>query len=160
MGYSWIGLIRHQDKLFYTIFGSKPSYTNWGPGEPNNAGGSENCGHLVNDHGQWNDIPCGRLFPFICQKQKCKLIFIFTSTFAFIRNGNLIILEVLRFAYFFMATTNMINRMTQITYNFINIHFYFNVCLHKKWEFNSHFISIFFLNACLVTIRDICLCLE
>ena len=79
--YPWIGLIRHQDKKFYTIFGSKPSYTNWAPGEPNNGGGSENCGHIVNEHGQWNDIRIERLFPFICQKQKCKLMFIFISTF-------------------------------------------------------------------------------
>ena len=73
---------------FYTIFGSKPSYANWQPGEPNNGEGSENCGHLGNEHGQWNDIRCERLFPFICQKQKCKLIFIFISTFGSIRNGN------------------------------------------------------------------------
>ena len=91
MLHPWIGIVRHQDKQFYTIFGSKPSYTNWAPREPNNFGGSENCGHLWNEHGQWNDIPCGISYNFICQKQKCKLAFIFTSTFSSIRNGNSII---------------------------------------------------------------------
>ena len=114
MASPWIGLTRHQDKKFYTIFGSKPSYTNWQPGEPNNGGGSEDCAHLGNEHGQWNDVSCGTLLHFICQKHKCKLIYIFTPTFSFISNGNLIILEVLRIAYFFMATMNMINGMTRI----------------------------------------------
>ena len=88
MHHPWIGIVRHQDRNFYTILGSKPSYTNWKPGEPNNAGGSENCGHIVNEHGQWNDVPCGRSYHFICQKQKCKLAFIFTSKISSIRNGN------------------------------------------------------------------------
>lgn len=44
------------------------SYTNWAPGEPNNANGNEHC--LEMDMGgqyHWNDNNCENRFNFICE---------------------------------------------------------------------------------------------
>ncbi|KAH9645904.1 hypothetical protein HF086_010103 [Spodoptera exigua] len=42
-------------------------YNNWGPGEPNDAGGVEDCVILRQD-GTLNDDQCNKKFPFICKK--------------------------------------------------------------------------------------------
>lgn len=40
----------------------------WDDGEPNNAGGNENCVHLASwANGRWNDIPCEPALPYVCQ---------------------------------------------------------------------------------------------
>ena len=51
----------------------QPTMTNWLPGEPDNAGGSENCVQMVGaarrDHaGAWSDNDCNQRSDFICQK--------------------------------------------------------------------------------------------
>ncbi|MCW5764932.1 MAG: hypothetical protein KIT68_03025 [Phycisphaeraceae bacterium] len=51
----WIGLSR--DSNFQTWTNGDPvAYTNWAPGEPNNAGGIENYAEMRADTGQWNDV--------------------------------------------------------------------------------------------------------
>lgn len=47
--------------------GSVPTFTAWGVGEPNDAGGNEDCGELDLAAGTWNDIPCTDLRAFICE---------------------------------------------------------------------------------------------
>lgn len=40
----------------------------WNEGEPNNAGGSENCVHLASwAAGRWNDIPCETQMNYVCR---------------------------------------------------------------------------------------------
>ena len=75
VGTAFIGLYRVADglgdKTFYTVRGAAPKYTNWyaGTGEPNDAGGKEDCVEMVYKsryygsgrsdlRGQWNDLPC------------------------------------------------------------------------------------------------------
>lgn len=43
------------------------SYSNWNPGEPNDAGG-EDCVHLLESTHKWNDMNCARNQSYICQK--------------------------------------------------------------------------------------------
>lgn len=43
------------------------SYSNWGGGEPNNAGENEDCIQLWMGN-LWNDLNCERNLSFICQK--------------------------------------------------------------------------------------------
>jgi hypothetical protein len=38
----------------------------WGPGEPNNAGGDEDCVEVRRSDGIWNDMPCGMSITFVC----------------------------------------------------------------------------------------------
>ena len=62
----YIGLVRHKDKMFYTIEGKKPTYTNWASGQPDNPD-SERCGHFYFGKGKWNDISCSDNYHFICE---------------------------------------------------------------------------------------------
>ncbi|CAB4007499.1 Hypothetical predicted protein, partial [Paramuricea clavata] len=72
LGNPFIGLVRNQDKKFYTVQGVKPSYINWYSGEPNNPH-LEQCGQLLIHHnGQWNDVSCNSKYHFICQIQLIK----------------------------------------------------------------------------------------
>eukprot|EP00117_Sycon_ciliatum_P038686 scpid2705/ scgid1303/ Macrophage mannose receptor 1 len=55
--------------------GSKLTYTNWGCGEPNNYGGSEDCGLISMGTGSflssmWNDDRCSSSYNYFCQKAK------------------------------------------------------------------------------------------
>uniref|UniRef100_A0A4W6EV23 C-type lectin domain-containing protein n=1 Tax=Lates calcarifer TaxID=8187 RepID=A0A4W6EV23_LATCA len=48
--------------------GSNFDYQIWGPGEPNNHGGAENCIEMNWAVEYWNDIPCFYGKPFVCAK--------------------------------------------------------------------------------------------
>ena len=69
---SWIGLYRNpKDKSRWLwVDGSRPAYTYWHSGEPNNSGGNEDCGELhdLASSWKWNDRTCSSHFPsFICE---------------------------------------------------------------------------------------------
>lgn len=65
----WIGLRQHcSDCAFEWNDLSPLDYTNWRPGEPNNAGSGEDCVQAYDDETfGWNDDGCGKLFKFICE---------------------------------------------------------------------------------------------
>ena len=43
------------------------SYTNWGPGEPDNWGTPGDCGNLTSYARKWADGACGAVRPFVCE---------------------------------------------------------------------------------------------
>ncbi|XP_056147018.1 macrophage mannose receptor 1 [Lampris incognitus] len=48
---------------------SPVTYTHWGPGEPNNANGEEQCVQMNRHQGGWNDANCGRAGAgYVCKK--------------------------------------------------------------------------------------------
>ncbi|MEZ4467226.1 MAG: C-type lectin domain-containing protein, partial [bacterium] len=54
----WIGLDdRAREGDFRWADGTRPAFTAWAEGEPNNAG-EEDCAHFWADRPQWNDAPC------------------------------------------------------------------------------------------------------
>ncbi|XP_070569321.1 uncharacterized protein [Ptychodera flava] len=48
--------------------GSPLPFTNWAPGEPNNANGVEDCSALANVMAQWKDFDCHTQTTFTCQR--------------------------------------------------------------------------------------------
>ena len=66
----WIGLndIAVEGTFVWTD-GTPLIYTNWEPGEPNNAG-NEDCGQInrFNPKNTWNDEPCNQALPYVCEK--------------------------------------------------------------------------------------------
>ncbi|CAG4989006.1 unnamed protein product [Parnassius apollo] len=60
--------------VFKTIDGLsiRQVYNKWGPGEPNDAGGDEDCVILRRD-GTLNDDKCSKIYPFICKKTLASL---------------------------------------------------------------------------------------
>lgn len=66
----WIGLNdRASEGAFVWDSGEPVTYTNWYPGEPNNAGGDEDCGQLNRFYPDlgWNDEPCSLHLRYICE---------------------------------------------------------------------------------------------
>ena len=47
--------------------GTVLGYTNWAPGEPNNALNQEHC-TTMRESGEWNDVQCASKFQFVCKK--------------------------------------------------------------------------------------------
>lgn len=72
---AWIGLevAGNESREFVDEKGFLVDPKYWGPGEPNNNGGHENCGEMrVLDKNtplsNWNDTPCDNVYPFYCGK--------------------------------------------------------------------------------------------
>ena len=68
----FIGGIR-DGNVFKWIDGTLFDFDNWGPTEPNNLGGNENCLHIYTSlemsvYNTFNDIDCNRKASFICKK--------------------------------------------------------------------------------------------
>lgn len=65
----WLGLNDlSQEGNFEWEDGTPLGYSKWQPGEPNNAGGNEDCAqHNRFSNGYWNDEPCASSFRFICE---------------------------------------------------------------------------------------------
>ncbi|KAL8582533.1 hypothetical protein ACOMHN_066797 [Nucella lapillus] len=66
-GNFWIGLTDADVKSTYVWSdGSPVDYSKWSRGEPNNAGGNEDCGEYNTYTNAWNDNSCYNVNPFIC----------------------------------------------------------------------------------------------
>ena len=65
----WIGLDdMATEGSFAWLDGTPVDYTTWAGGEPNNAGDTEDCGHLASwAGGLWNDIPCDQTLAYVCE---------------------------------------------------------------------------------------------
>merc|ERR1712228_1065301 len=63
----WIGLRRPFETW---IDGEFVDYENWAPGEPNNAGGGEDCTEIMSETQKWNDLRCNTKRAFICEIPK------------------------------------------------------------------------------------------
>uniref|UniRef100_A0A8B9LWB6 C-type lectin domain-containing protein n=1 Tax=Astyanax mexicanus TaxID=7994 RepID=A0A8B9LWB6_ASTMX len=71
----WIGLNDLEFSDYLWSDGSALSHTNWGPGEPNDHAGRENCVELVttqNGSSYWNDIFCDAHQDWVCMIAKGK----------------------------------------------------------------------------------------
>ncbi|MBI4699999.1 MAG: VCBS repeat-containing protein [Deltaproteobacteria bacterium] len=68
---SWIGLSdTAEEGTFVWVSGSKLEYASWKEGEPNDAGGAEDCvalGAGEQEAGLWNDADCAGAKPFVCE---------------------------------------------------------------------------------------------
>lgn len=64
----WVGLSRIAGSFRWSD-GSKLTYANWRPGEPNNFFGNEQCVNIW-EEGKWNDNSCHMSFGFICSIAK------------------------------------------------------------------------------------------
>ncbi len=63
----WIGFTDENSEGVFAWVNSQPvTYTNWGPGEPNNSGGIEDYTHLTTS-GTWNDVSGGAPRFYTCE---------------------------------------------------------------------------------------------
>ena len=64
----WVGLTREGRSGFEWIDGAGTAYTNWGGSEPNNYGGNEQCGVMIDIYQwAWADYPCAQQQAFLCE---------------------------------------------------------------------------------------------
>jgi hypothetical protein len=48
--------------------GAPLAYSNWAPGQPDNYLGVEDCAVKLRPQGTWNDVPCGDLNAYVCER--------------------------------------------------------------------------------------------
>ena len=107
-------------KLFFT------SYTSWGEGEPNNAGGNENCVHLyMKKDKNWNDKKCSQSYAHVCQKV-CRetnslSVAVNLSTIHHINNNILWLVLLLSFFSLNTLKVGMVSSSTQQVIYVLNI---------------------------------------
>ncbi|XP_023136670.3 macrophage mannose receptor 1 [Amphiprion ocellaris] len=68
---AWIGMFMFgiANGQYMWVDGSPITFTQWNPGEPNNANGEEQCVQMNRRHGGWNDANCGRGGAgYVCKK--------------------------------------------------------------------------------------------
>ncbi|XP_062410864.1 macrophage mannose receptor 1-like [Sardina pilchardus] len=68
---AWIGMhmLGIASGQYAWVDGSPVTYVHWGPGEPNNANGEEQCVQMNRYPGSWNDVNCGRdIAGYVCKK--------------------------------------------------------------------------------------------
>ncbi|MCC6558190.1 MAG: C-type lectin domain-containing protein [Polyangiaceae bacterium] len=63
----WIGLTEPAEGRWVWSDGSIPKSGRWATGEPNNAGGNENCVEWYVSSGAWNDADCATPRGFVCE---------------------------------------------------------------------------------------------
>jgi hypothetical protein len=63
----WIGYSRNSAGNFHWVNGAY-GYTNWAPGEPNDANNNEDCTVIRSWNGLWNDLNCSAQRPYICER--------------------------------------------------------------------------------------------
>ena len=69
----WIGLNdKRVEGKFEWSDSSSVIYKNWYRGEPNNAGGVEDCAEINGRRPQWNDLPCTHNSGYICKQKRGK----------------------------------------------------------------------------------------
>ncbi|XP_028395191.1 uncharacterized protein LOC114519267 isoform X2 [Dendronephthya gigantea] len=67
---SWFGVHdQTKESIFVGSNGKRLSFSNWHPGEPNNARGYEDCTYLQ-EGGSWSDASCYYRKKYICEKEK------------------------------------------------------------------------------------------
>ena len=67
LGAAWIGVTDAAvEGTWRTSKGLAPTYTRWNGGEPNNAGGNEDCAAFTTG-ATWNDIPCSHGTTWACE---------------------------------------------------------------------------------------------
>lgn len=65
----WIGVSDLVDEGRYRWWdGSKPRFSAWSRGEPNDAGHREDCGHFWENRPEWNDIQCDVRHGTLCEE--------------------------------------------------------------------------------------------
>ncbi|KAL1272052.1 hypothetical protein QQF64_031068 [Cirrhinus molitorella] len=70
----WIGLFKVNNSWQWSDQ-SNSSFRYWNTGEPNNAGGNEDCVVIEpKTVDKWNDSPCNDKHPFVCYEDKLILI--------------------------------------------------------------------------------------
>jgi hypothetical protein len=65
----WIGLVEPQEGTWTWSTLERVGFADWASGEPNNAGGNENCGELYTASGRWNDVDCASRRGHLCERR-------------------------------------------------------------------------------------------
>ncbi len=68
-GGAWFGLVSPRGRQWLWSTTAPVVFAGWAPGEPNNAGGAENCGEIYARSAQWNDLTCDRSLPYVCESR-------------------------------------------------------------------------------------------
>ena len=83
---AWIGLQKAEGTWSWSD-GSNLSYLRWLPGQPDNYGNNENCGHLLRRNAAedktktWNDLICTTVLPYICKMKPNTIMIDVWNTF-------------------------------------------------------------------------------